>query len=252
MNYRKVNNLVGWITGLIATFVYLKTMESTVSFWDCGEFISCGYKVEVGHSPGAPFFMLIQRLFGLLAGGNLAKVAILINSWSAIASGLTILFLFWTITHFAKKMVSPGIEEPDSRQLTVIMGAGLVGALAYTFSDTFWFSAVEAEVYATSSFFTALVFWAILKWEHVANNKHADRWLVFIAYIIGLSICTHLLNLLTIPALAVLYYYRRYESTNTGAIIAFLIGCVLLAIVQFGVIQGIPWLAFKFDYFFCQ
>jgi len=250
MSYRKVNNIVGWITGAIATFVYLKTMEPTVSFWDCGEFISCGYKVEVGHSPGAPFFMLIQRMFGLLAGSNVAKVAMMINAWSAIASGLTILFLFWTITHFAKKLLAPDTEHPDSLVTALIMGAGLVGGLAYTFSDTFWFSAVEGEVYATSSLFTALVFWAILKWEHAADNKHADRWLVFIAYLTGLSIGTHLLNLLTIPALALLYYYKRYKTTNMGAVVAFITGCAILALIQFGVIQGIPYLAFKFDYLF--
>jgi hypothetical protein len=250
MNYRKVNNIVGLITGLIATFVYLKTMEPTVSFWDCGEFISCGYKVEVGHSPGAPFFMLIQRLFGLLAGGNLPKVAIMVNSWSAIASGLTILFLFWTITHFAKRLLAPEEENPNQLNTLLIMGAGLVGGLAYTFSDTFWFSAVEGEVYATSSLFTALVFWAILKWEHTADEKHADRWLVFIAYMMGLSVGIHLLNLLTIPAIALLYYYRRYQTTNMGAVIAFFVGCIILALVQFGVIQGLPYLAFKFDYLF--
>lgn len=250
MNYRKVNNIVGLLTGLIATIVYLMTMESTVSFWDCGEFISCGYKVEVGHSPGAPVFMLIQRMFGLLAGGNLSKVALMINAWSAIASGLTILFLFWTITHFAKKLLAPDTENPDGRNVVLIMGAALVGGLAYTFSDTFWFSAVEAEVYATSSLFTALVFWAILKWEHIADRPHADRWLVFIAYMMGLSIGIHLLNLLTIPALAILYYYKRYETTNIGSISAFLIGCIILALIQFGVIQGIPWLAFKADMLF--
>lgn len=225
-------------------------MEPTVSFWDCGEFLSCGYKVEVGHSPGAPFFMLIQRMFGMFAGGNGAKAVILINSWSAIASGLTILFLFWTITHFAKKLVSAKEDEPNGYQLLLIMGAGLVGALAYTFSDTFWFSAVEAEVYATSSFFTALVFWAILKWEHVADNKHADRWLVFIFFIMGLSIATHLLNLLTIPAIALLYYYKRYETTNRGAVIAFIIGCAILGLIQFGLIQGVPYMAFQFELLF--
>ena len=251
MNYRKVNNIVGWVAGIIATTVYLMTMERTTSFWDCGEFLSCGYKLEVGHSPGAPFFMLIQRMFGMLAGSDGAQATLFINAWSAIASGLTILFLFWTITHFAKKIiVADNDAEPSGQQLTLIMGAGLVGALAYTFSDTFWFSAVEAEVYATSSLFTALVFWAALKWEHVADRKYAERWLVFIFFIMGLSIATHLLNLLTIPAVALLYYYKRYEVTTMGAITAFVIGCVILALIQFGMIQGLPYLAFKFDYFF--
>jgi hypothetical protein len=225
-------------------------MEPTVSFWDCGEFMSCAYKIEVGHSPGAPLFMMIQRMFGLLAGGDVTKVALMMNAWSAIASGLTILFLFWTITHFAKKLATPSGDEPSSLQTTLIMGAGLVGALAYTFSDTFWFSAVEAEVYATSSFFTALVFWAILKWEHIADTKYADRWLVFISYMMGLSVGIHLLNLLAIPAVAMVYYYKRYETTTTGSIIAFLGGCVALAFVQFGVLQGLPILASKFDLLF--
>ncbi len=250
MNFRKVNNIVGWVTFAIATFVYLKTMEPTVSFWDCGEFLSCAYKVEVGHSPGAPLFMLIQRMFGILAGSNLAKVALMINSWSAIASGLTILFLFWTITHFAKKLTTKNGDEPTGMQTSLIMGAGLVGALAYTFSDTFWFSAVEAEVYATSSFFTAITFWAILKWEHIADQKYADRWLVFIAYMMGLSVGIHLLNLLAIPAVAMVYYFRRYTPTRMGTFIAFILGCVFLGLVQFGVLQGIPILASQFDLFF--
>ncbi|MBS1777241.1 MAG: DUF2723 domain-containing protein [Bacteroidetes bacterium] len=250
MNYRKVNNLVGWITFAIAAFVYLSTIEPTVSFWDCGEFISCGYKLEVGHSPGAPFFMLIQRMFGMLAGGNLQAVAKMINAWSALASAFTILFLFWTITHFAKRIIAPKDEEIDGKQLALIMGAGLVGGLAYTFSDTFWFSAVEGEVYATSSMFTAIVFWAMLKWEHVADQKYADRWLILIFYLMGLSVGIHLLNLLTIPAIALIYYYKRYETTNMGAVIAFIIGCVALAFIQFGVIQGVPWLAFKFELLF--
>lgn len=250
MNFRKINNLAGWIIGAIATFVYLKTMEPTVSFWDCGEFLSCAYKIEVGHSPGAPLFMMIQRMFGLLAGGDVTKVAMMINAWSALASGLTILFLFWTITHFAKKLATSNNEEPNALQTALIIGSGAVGALAYTFSDTFWFSAVEAEVYATSSFFTALVVWAILKWEHIADTKYADRWLVFIAYMMGLSVGIHLLNLLAIPTIAMVYYYKRYETTTMGSIIAFLVGCILLAFVQFGVLQGLPILASKFDLLF--
>lgn len=259
MNYRKVNNIVGWITGGIALFVYLKTMEPTVSFWDCGEFLSCAYKLEVGHSPGAPFFMLLQRIFALFAGGaattggpsvsDLGQVgaATMINSLSAIMSALSILFLFWMITYFGRKILVPANAEPDNNQTALIMGAGLVGALACTFSDTFWFSAVEGEVYATSSFFTAVTFWAILKWERIADQKHADRWLVLIAYLIGLSVCVHLLNLLTIPAIAMVYYFRRYEFTTKGTILAFLMGCVVLAFVQFGVIQYIPRIASVFD-----
>lgn len=251
MNFRKVNNIAGLITGAIATIVYLMTMEPTVSFWDCGEFISCAYNIEVGHSPGAPLFMMIQRMFGLLAGSNLENVALMTNAWSAIASGLTILFLFWTITHFAKRlMVSNRADEPTGNQTLMIVGAGLVGALAYTFSDTFWFSAVEGEVYATSSFFTALVFWAILKWEHIADQPNADKWLVFIAYMMGLSVGIHLLNLLAIPALAMVYYFRRYKASSKGAVIAFFIGCALLGLVQFGILQGLPILAAKLDRLF--
>ena len=256
MSYRNINNLLGWATGIVAFVVYLLTMEPTVSFWDCGEFLACAYKVEVGHSPGAPLFMLLQRVFGLLAGGNAwtagpsQNAAAVINAFSALVSALTIVFLFWTITHMARKLLVSGEKQPEGTQTFMIMGAGLVGALAYTFSDTFWFSAVEAEVYATSSFFTALVFWAILKWEDMADNRYADRWLVFIAYMMGLSIGIHLLNLLTIPALAMVYYFKRYEPTLRGGIIAFLIGCAMLALVQFGVIQGIPALAFRFDLLF--
>ncbi len=250
MNFRKVNNIAGWITGGIATLVYLLTMEATASYWDCGEFLSCAYKIEVGHSPGAPFFMLIQRMFGLLAGGNVKSVAYMINAWSAIASGLTILFLFWTITHFAKKLLTTGDDAPTGTQTALIIGAGLVGGLAYTFSDTFWFSAVEAEVYATSSLFTAMTFWAMLKWEHIADRPYADRWLLLIAYLIGLSIGIHLLNLLTIPALAMLYYFRRYEVTTQGTIVAFVLGCVALGLVQFGVIQGVTIITSAFDVFF--
>ena len=261
MNYRKVNNITGWITGAIAFIVYLKTMEPTVSFWDCGEFLSCAYKLEVGHSPGAPFFMLVQRVFSLFAGGTATGAAsvstlgtvgaaTMINALSALTSALSILFLFWTISHFAKKLMAPDNAEPTGNQTAAIMGAALVGALAYTFSDTFWFSAVEAEVYGTSSFFTAITFWAVLKWENVADNKHADRWLVLISYLVGVSVCVHLLNLLTIPAIGMVYYFKRYKATYMGTIIAFIVGCVVLGFVQFGIIQYIPKLASVFDIMF--
>lgn len=248
MNFKKINNLTGWIVFAIALFVYLITMERTVSFWDCGEFLSTAYKLEVGHSPGAPLFMLLGRMFGMFASP--LNVALAINSLSALMSALTILFLFWTITHFAQKLLVKAGEELTQSKLIGIMGAGVVGALAYTFSDTFWFSAVEAEVYASSSFFTAIVFWAILKWEHNADAPHADRWLVLISYLMGLSIGVHLLNLLTIPALAMVYYFRKYKPTVGGGILAFIIGCVLLGFVQVGLIQGIPILASKFELLF--
>lgn len=248
MNFKKINNLCGWAVFAIAYFVYLLTMERTVSFWDCGEFLSTAYGLEVGHSPGAPLFMLLGRLFGLFASP--LHVAMAINSLSALTSALTILFLFWTITHFAKKLLLKEGEELTQSKLIAIMGAGAVGALAYTFSDTFWFSAVEAEVYATSSFFTAIVFWAILKWEHTADEPHSDRWLVLISYLMGLSIGVHLLNLLTIPALAMVYYFRKKKPTLSGSIIAFITGCILLGAFQVGLIQGIPILASKFELLF--
>ncbi|PSK94487.1 glycosyltransferase family 117 protein [Taibaiella chishuiensis] len=248
MNFRKINNLTGWIVFAVSYIVYLATMERTVSFWDCGEFLSTAYRLEVGHSPGAPLFMLLGRLFGMFADPQ--NVALYINSLSALMSGLTILFLFWTITHFARKLLVQHEDDWTTGKMVAIMGAGAVGALAYTFSDTFWFSAVEAEVYATSSFFTAIVFWAILKWEHNADAPHADRWLVLISYLMGLSIGVHLLNLLTIPALAMVYYFRRFTPTLKGGILAFILGCVLLGTVQVGLIQGVPILASKFELLF--
>jgi hypothetical protein len=249
MKFRKVNNIAGWVVFAIAYFVYLKTMEATVSLWDCGEFLSTAYKLEVGHSPGAPLFMLLGRLFSLLAPHK-DLVAIFINSMSALMSGLTILFLFWTITHFAKKIFAAEESKLSANSLICIIGAGLVGALAYTFSDTFWFSAVEGEVYATSSFFTAFVFWAALKWEHVADEPHADRWLILIFYMMGLSIGVHLLNLLTIPAIVMIYYFRKYEPTLKGGVIAFLTGCCILGLVQIGIIQYMPIFASKFELLF--
>ena len=253
MTYRKLNNLFGWIAFGIAAIVYLMTMEQTVSFWDCGEFLSTAYKQEVGHSPGAPFFAMMQRMFALFANNGISagpstNAALLMNAESALASAATILFLFWTITYFARKLlIADPNEEPVGNTRALILGAGMVGALAYTFSDTFWFSAVEAEVYATSSFFTALTFWAILKWERVADEPYADRWIVFIAYLVGLSVAVHLLNLLSIPAIGMVYYYRRYKATTTGALLAFVVSCVILGIVQVGILQGLPSIAGWFE-----
>lgn len=256
MQYRKINNLTGWSLALLAFIVYFVSMEGTGSFWDCGEFLACAYKLEVGHSPGAPFFMLLQRLFALGAGPGawLAKpsagVAFAINLLSVITSALTILFLFWTITRLSRKIICPGRSTPDGKQTLLILSAGVIGALAYTFSDTFWFSAVEAEVYATSSFFTALVFWAVLKWEAIADSPYADRWLVLIAYLVGISIGVHLLNLLTIPAIAMVYYFRKHKVTKGGMLVAFITGCFILGLVQFGVIQCLPIIASGFELFF--
>lgn len=256
MHYRKINNLTGWLMAAIAFTVYFLTMEPTASFWDCGEFLSCAYKVEVGHSPGAPFFMLLQRFFSLFSGTAAwtaqpsAHAAFAVNLLSVLSSALTILFLFWTITHMAHKMVVAKGATANSRQALLLMATGIVGALAYTFSDTFWFSAVEAEVYATSSFFTVLVFWAVLKWELVADEPYADRWLLLIAFLVGVSVGVHLLNLLTIPAIGMVYYFRKYKATPAGIVKAFLAGCLLLALVQFGIIQYLPILASGFDLFF--
>ncbi len=246
-NYSRWNNIFGWLTFSIALITYILTLEPTVSWWDCGEFISCAYKFEVGHPPGAPFFMLFGRLFSLFASGP-ETVAIMVNSLSAFASAFTILFLFWTITHLTRKLVQ---DRPDTgEKIYLIIGSGLVGALAYAFSDTFWFSAVEGEVYASSSFFTAVVFWAILKWEDIADEKHADRWLILIAYLMGLSIGVHLLNLLTIPAIAMVYYFRRYKVSTAGILKALGASILLLAIIMYGIINGFILLASKFELFF--
>jgi len=238
MKYNKINNLIGWICFLVATVTYTLTLEPSVSFWDCGEFIASAFKMQVVHQPGAPLFLMIERFFSLLAFGDVTKVAYFMNLGSAIASAATILFLFWTITALAKKMLVKADEEINTSKMISIMGAGAVGALAYTFSDSFWFSAVEAEVYALSSLFTAIVFWGILKWEAHADEPQADRWLLFIAYIMGLSIGIHLLNLLTIPAIAFVYYFRKtVKPTTAGIFKTFIVGVLILAVVQYGIIQ---------------
>ncbi len=237
--YKLINNTLGWLSFLIASCTYLMTMEPTASFWDCGEFISSAYKLEVGHPPGAPFFMLTANLFTQLASDP-SQVALMVNTMSALFSGLTILFLFWSITHLARKVVLKDGQEMTTAQLITIMGSGLVGALVYTFSDTFWFSAVEGEVYAYSSLFTAVVFWLILKWESAADKPHADRWIVLIAYLMGLSIGVHLLNLLCIPAIVLVYYYKKFENpTMKGTLIALLISFAIVALMMYGVVQGL-------------
>ena len=238
-NYKLINNVLGWIVFAIASTVYLLTIEPTASFWDCGEFISSAFKLEVGHPPGAPFFMLTANLFTQFASDP-TKVAVMVNSMSALFSGLTILFLFWSITHMARKIIVDEGAEVSLGQLITIMGSGLVGALAYTFSDTFWFSAVEGEVYAYSSLFTAVVFWLILKWEEAADKPHADRWIVLIAYLMGLSIGVHLLNLLCIPAIVLVYYYKKAaHPTLKGTLIALLVSFAIIGLMMFGVVQGL-------------
>ncbi|SEP08689.1 DUF2723 domain-containing protein [Mucilaginibacter sp. OK283] len=252
MQYKKINNLLGWLCFVIASITYILTLEPSVSFWDCGEFISCAYRLQVAHQPGYPVFAMLGKLFSLLSFGNNAKVPYYTNMGSAIASGATIMFLFWTITALAKKLLlNKRDEEVSQTNLIMIMGAGLVGALAFTYTDTFWFSAVETIVFALSSLCTAIVFWAILKWDAHADEKGADKWLVFIAYVIGLSIGIHLLNLLTIPALAIVYFFRRSKNVNVGnGILAFLAGIVILGLVQYGVRGYTIKFAAYFDLFF--
>ncbi len=237
--YKLINNVLGWVVFLIASTVYLMTIEPTASFWDCGEFISSAFKLEVGHPPGAPFFMLTANLFTQFASDT-TMVAKMVNSMSALFSGLTILFLFWSITHLARKIMAGDGGEISTGKMITIMGSGLVGALAYTFSDTFWFSAVEGEVYAYSSLFTALVFWLILKWEEAADHPHADRWIVLIAYLMGLSIGVHLLNLLCIPAIVLVYYYKKFPNpTMKGTICALLVSFAIVGLMMYGVVQGL-------------
>ena len=238
MDFKKINNWTGWLVTLIACTVYIMTSEAASSFWDCGEFISSAFKLQIPHPPGAPMFVLLGRIFIILFGDNPLTAAKAVNTMSALASGFTILFLFWTITHFAKRIVVKQTgTEPVGYQILAIMGAGIVGALAYTFSDSFWYSAVEGEVYALSSFFTALVFWAILKWEHKADQPGADKWIIFIFYMMGLSIGVHLLNILTIPAIVMVYYFRQYKPTITGGLVAFLVGVVITGFIQVVLIQ---------------
>ncbi|MDB5115828.1 MAG: hypothetical protein JWQ79_1320, partial [Mucilaginibacter sp.] len=238
MKYNKTNNLFGWIAFVIASLTYILTLEPSASFWDCGEFIACIYRLQVAHQPGAPLFTMIGKVFSLLSFGNVTKVAYWTNMASALASGATIMFLFWSITALAKKILIKKHEDLHLTNFILIMGAGLVGALAYAYSDTFWFSAVESEVYAQSSLCTAIVFWAILKWDAHADEPHADKWIIFIAYVMGLSIGIHLLNLLVIPAIALVIYFRKSKNVTTwGTIQAFILGCVIVAAVLWGIIQ---------------
>lgn len=251
MQYKKINNLLGWLCFVIASIVYISTLEPSVSFWDCGEFISCAYRLQVAHQPGYPLFAMIGKFFSLFSMGHKELVPKFTNAGSAIASGTTIMFLFWTITALAKKMLLNKDEQPDTAKLIMIFGGGLVGALTFTFTDTFWFSAVETIVFALSSLCTAVVFWAILKWDAHADEEGADKWIIFIAYVIGLSIGIHLLNLLTIPAVVLVYYFRRYKNVNTrSAIIAFVISLFILVFVQYGVRGYTVEIAAYFDLFF--
>ncbi|MCH7534301.1 MAG: DUF2723 domain-containing protein, partial [Bacteroidetes bacterium] len=247
--FKRLNTYVGWLVFAFATTVYCLTIEPTASFWDCGEYIASAYKLQVGHPPGGPFFQLLGRLFSLFAFGDVTQVAKMINILAALCSSFTILLLFWSITALGRKLVSLK-EEMTTGNIYAIIGSGTVGALAYTFSDSFWFSAVEGEVYAMSSLFTALIFWLILKWEEHAGEDKADKWIILIAYVVGLSIGVHLLSLLAIPAAGMVYYFKKYETTRNGVIVAFIISFIVLFVIQYGIIPGIVWLASRFELIF--
>jgi tetratricopeptide (TPR) repeat protein len=248
-NYRRLNNTLGWAIFAIAAAVYISTIEPTASFWDCGEYIACSHKLEVGHPPGAPLFLLLGRLFILFGGDNPATAAKWVNIMSALCSALTILFLFWTITAFAKRLVvgRGSTFQMSTGSMIAIMGSGVVGALAYTFSDSFWFSAVEGEVYAMSSFFTAIVFWAILRWEDDDDIEHSGRWIILISFLMGLSIGVHLLNLLAIPAIVFVYYFKNYQPTRNGILLAGILSVVILGGIQSAIIPGLVSLAASWE-----
>ncbi|MDQ4138902.1 MAG: DUF2723 domain-containing protein [Bacteroidota bacterium] len=249
-SFDKVNCWIGWLVFVLSLGVYLLTLEPTASFWDCGEFIAAAYKLQVPHAPGAPLFLLLGRIFSLLALGEVTKVAFWINSISALASAFTVLFLFWTITILTRKAVLKSGTTPTNWQIFLILSSGVIGSLSFAFSDSFWFSAVEAEVYALSSFFTAFVVWAMLKWERSSSPEVGYRWLLLIAYMMGLSIGVHLLNLLAIPAMAFIYYYRHYSFTWRGAALTFVISLLLIGVMMAGIITGLPTLAGTFELFF--
>ncbi len=251
MNFQKANNLFGWAVFTIALITYFLTMEETASYWDCGEFIAVSYKLQVPHPPGAPLFLLMGRAFSFLAMGDVTKVAYWINFMSVLASAFTILFLFWSITLFGRKLM--GIKKDTditSDQNWLLMGAGLIGALTYTFSDSFWFSAVEAEVYGMSSFFTAFVVWGVLKWDVIEDESKANRWLLLVAYMIGLSIGVHMLNLVTLPALGLIYYFKKFKTTTWGVIATLALSSGIVLFINDFIVPGLPTLAGHFELFF--
>jgi tetratricopeptide (TPR) repeat protein/MFS family permease len=247
--FKKLNRIVGWAVFAVATIVYFLTVEPTASWWDCGEYISTAYKLQVGHPPGAPLFQMIGRFFTLFAFGNVSKVALMVNIMSALSSSFTILFLFWTITHLAKKIALLS-GEMDQGRMIAVLGSGVTGALAYTFSDSFWFSAVEGEVYAMSSLFTAVVFWAMLRWEEDPDEKHSIRWILLIAYLVGLSIGVHLLNLLAIPAIAFIYYFKKFKPSGKGIFFTAVISIAIIGIIMNGIIPWIVKLSSVFELLF--
>ena len=248
-DFRRLNRIAGWVLFAISTSVYMITLEPTVSFWDCGEFILSSFRLQVGHPPGAPLFLMIGRIASLFALGDTSKVAFMMNALSAVSSGFAIMFLYWTITHLVRKIYG-WTNEAASGNIASIIGSGVIGALAYTFSDTFWFSAVEGELYALSSLVTGLVFWAMLKWEEEADDPHSGRWIILIAYIMGLGLGIHRLNLLVIPVLFFVYYFRRYEVTRGGIIKTLLLAVVAIYLMVFVIIPGVPKVAGWFELFF--
>ncbi len=248
-SFRRINMITGWALFLFSSIIYLLTIEPSVSFWDCGEFILSAFRLQVGHPPGAPLFLMIGRIATLFAGGDTSRVALMMNGLSAISSGFAIMFLFWTITHLSAKIHGKG-GEIDKNQIPAVIGSGVIGALAYTFSDTFWFSAVEGELYALSSLVTGLVFWAMLKWEEEADQPTSGRWIILTAYIMGLGLGIHRLNLLIIPVLIFVYYFRKYEVTRAGVIKTFLLSVATLYLMVFVLIPGVPKVAGWFELLF--
>ena len=248
-NFRRLNTITGWVLFAVSTIVYLLTLEPTVSFWDCGEFILSSFRLQVGHPPGAPLFLMIGRIATLFSFGDASKAAMMMNALSAICSGFAIMFLFWTITHLVRRVYT-GSDEVGSVNIPAILGSGIIGALAYTFSDTFWFSAVEGELYALSSLVTGLVFWGMLKWEEEADKPYSGRWIILIAFIMGLGLGIHRLNLLVLPVLVLVFYFKKYEVTTKGVIKALLFAIVMLYLMVFVIIPGVPKVAGWFELFF--
>ena len=249
IKYRRWNNLTGWLIFIISAIVYLLTVEPTISFWDCGEFILCANRLQVGHPPGAPLFLMMGRIAALLAGGDVNKIPVMINRFSALESALAIMFLFWTITHLVRRVFTKN-NPLQEKHIIIILASGIIGSLAYTFSDTFWFSAVEGELYALSSLILGFVFWAMLKWEEEADEPNSGRWIILIAYVMGLGLGVHRLNLLVIPVLVFVYYFRKYEVTTKGFLKTLLLSIILLWLMVFVLMPGAPAMAGWFELLF--
>lgn len=247
--YKRINNAVGWCMFLFSTGVYWLTAEPTCSFWDCGEFVPSADKLQIAHSPGSPLFLMIGHMFMMLQS-DVTKKAVMFNHWSNISVGLAATFLFWIITHLAKKLIIKKDEDYNVPNVIAIMSAGAIGAASFTFCDSMWFSAVEAIVFATSALFTSLAVWAIIKWDNESTEDYADRWLIFAGFIIGLSIGVHLLSLLTIPAIVYTVYFKTYKPSVWGVIKTFLVAAVITGLVQYALIQGLPKIAAHFDVLF--